>query len=52
MPGKVTKVDGYRVRWGGRTTAKSTSKWKARRQLRLLYGVEHGMVPRKRRKKR
>jgi hypothetical protein len=45
MPGGVKKVDGYRVKWGGRTTAKSTTKKKAQSQLNLLRAVEHGWKP-------
>ena len=45
MPGKVTKTNGYRGTWGGRTVAKSTTKTKAESQQRLLRGVEHGWHP-------
>jgi len=45
MPGKVKKVDGYRTTWGGKTTAKKTTKKKAQAQLNLLRGVEHGWKP-------
>lgn len=45
MPGDIKKVDGYRVKWGGRTTAKHTSKARAQGQLNLLRGVEHGWKP-------
>lgn len=33
----------------GRVHAKHTTKAKAEAQLRLLRGIEHGMVPRRRR---
>jgi hypothetical protein len=54
MPGSMRKVkDGYRVTWGGKVKAKHTTKAKAERQLRLLRGIEHGMKPKPRpRKKR
>jgi len=45
MPVKVCKVNGYRVSTPGGVKAKSTTKAKAMRQKRLLYGVEHGFVP-------
>jgi hypothetical protein len=45
MPGSIKKVDGYRVKWGGKTTAKRTSKKKAQAQLNLLRAVEHGWKP-------
>ena len=45
MPVKVTKVDGYKVTHGGKTSAKSTTKDKAEKQARLLRGVEHGWKP-------
>jgi len=45
MPGKISKVDGYRTTWGGRTTAKRTTKRKAQSQLNLLRGIEHGWRP-------
>ncbi len=48
MPGKVTKSDGhYKVTWGGKTTAKHTSKENAKHQMNLLRGVEHGWKPTK-----
>ena len=43
MPGKITLIPGthrYRVTWGGRITAKSTSRDKAEKQLRLLESTE------------
>ena len=45
MPGHVAKVDGYRTTWGGKTTAKHTTKKKAQAQLNLLRAVEHGWKP-------
>lgn len=45
MPGKIKKVNGYRTTWGGKTTAKKTTKKKAQRQLNLLRAVEHGWQP-------
>jgi len=41
MPGKVTKTNGYRATWGGKTTAKRTTKGKAEAQLNLLRAKEH-----------
>jgi hypothetical protein len=49
MPYKIRKVDGCKVTSPHGTKAKSTSKRKAERQVRLLRGVEHGMIPRRRR---
>lgn len=48
MPYATRKVDGYQVKnvRTGRVHAKSTSKAKAEGQVRLLRGIEHGMVPR------
>lgn len=46
------KGGGYRVRWGGKTRAKKTSKAKADAQLRLLRTIEHGYKPKSRRKRR
>ena len=45
MPGKIIKVDGYQTKWGGKTTAKKTTKKKAQRQLNLLRAIEHGWRP-------
>ena len=51
MPVKITKTDHkYRVSTPGGTKAKGTTKAKAQAQRRLLQGIEHGMVPRKKRK--
>jgi len=44
-PGKITKVDGYRVTTPGGVKAKETTKKKAESQVRLLRGVEHGWRP-------
>jgi len=45
MAGRVKKVNGYRTVWGGKTTAKRTTKKKAHAQLRLLRGVKRGWKP-------
>lgn len=45
MPGYVAKVDGYRTTWGGKTTAKRTTKKKAQSQLNLLRGIKHSWKP-------
>ena len=47
MPYKIRKVDGYKVTSPHGTKAKHTSKRNAKRQVRLLRGVEHGMIPRR-----
>ena len=47
MPVKVKKVDGYRVSTPHGVKAKHTTKKKAEAQARLLRGIEHGMVVRK-----
>lgn len=52
MPAKIRKVDGYRVSTPGGVKAKRTTKEKAKAQKRLLLGIEHGMVPRKPKKKK
>ena len=53
MPNERRKVDGHQVRnkATGKVHAKSTTKAKAESQIRLLRGVEHGMVPRRKVKK-
>lgn len=51
MPYKMRKVDGYRVSSPSGVHAKGTTKEKAEAQMRLLRGVEHGMVLRRRKKK-
>ena len=42
MPGGKRKLKGggYRVRWGGKTRAKKTTKRKAEAQLRILKDAE------------
>jgi len=45
MPYKIEKVDGYKVSSPNRVHAKSTTKAKAKSQVRLLQGVEHGWRP-------
>lgn len=52
MPVKIKKVDGYQVRTPGGVKAKHTTKAKAEAQRRLLQGIEHGMIPRKQKKKK
>lgn len=48
MPVKVRKVKGgYRVSHGGKTSAKRTTKAKAKRQANLIRGVAHGWKPSK-----
>jgi len=55
-PVHIKKVDGYRVTHGGKTSAKHTTKRKAKAQKRLLNAVAHGWKPTgkkaKRKKKR
>ena len=52
MPVKITKVKGgYSVKTPGGVKAKHTTKAKAEAQARLLMGIEHGMVPRKKKKR-
>lgn len=45
MPVRIRKVDGFQVRTPGGVKAKRTTKTKAKRQARLLRGVEHGWKP-------
>jgi hypothetical protein len=46
MPYTMQKVDGgYSVKSPHGTKAKKTSKKKAKSQVRLLRGVEHGWTP-------
>ena len=45
MPVEIEKVNGYKVSHGGKVSAKSTTKTKAKRQANLLRGVEHGWKP-------
>ena len=53
MPYKiVSKVIGGEVKYAVKNTQTGkthgyTTKTKAEAQMRLLYGVEHGMIPRK-----
>jgi len=47
MPARIRKVDGFQVRTPGGVKAKHTTKPKAEAQVRLLRGIEHGLVPRK-----
>lgn len=47
MPYKMKNVDGFQVKGPSGVHAKKTTKAKAESQMRLLRGVEHGMVPRK-----
>ncbi len=51
MPYKMKKVDGYKVTGPSGTHAKKTTKGKAEAQMRLLRGIEHGMVPRAQRRR-
>jgi len=47
-PVHIKKVKGgYRVTHGGKTSAKRTTKKKAKRQANLLRAVAHGWKPRK-----
>lgn len=52
MPVKIIKVGKgkFRVETSTSVHAKSTTKAKAEAQARLLRGVEHGMVPRKKKR--
>jgi len=50
MPVRITKVDGYKVTHGGKTSAKHTTKKKAEGQANLLRGIAHGWVPTRSRK--
>lgn len=45
MPVKIKKVNGYRVSTPGGVKAKRTTRAKAKRQARLLRGVERGWKP-------
>ena len=45
MPGRIKKVNGYRVTWGGKVKAKRTTKKKGKRLLNLLRGIKHGWKP-------
>ena len=52
MPYTMKKVNGYSVRGPSGVHAKNTSLAKAKAQMRLLHGVEHGMVPRAQKKRK
>lgn len=52
MPVRIRKVDGFRVSTPGGVKAKRTTKKKAEAQARLLRGIEHGLVPRKKKRKK
>ena len=53
MPEKISKVKGgYQVKGPHGVHAKKTTKKKAEAQVRLLQGVEHGMIPKKKGKKK
>jgi len=52
MPWKVRKVDGYQVSSPGGVKAKNTTLENAEAQVRLLRGVEHGMISRKKKKRK
>jgi len=45
MPYKIRKVDGYKVTSPHGTKSKGTTKEKAKVQVNLLRGVEHGWKP-------
>lgn len=49
MPVRIKKVNGYRVSTPGSVKAKHTTKKKAEAQKRLLYAVDHGWKPTKKR---
>jgi hypothetical protein len=53
MPVKIRKLKSgkFRVYNGGKVVAKSTTKEKAEKQSRLLRGIEHGMVLKKKKHK-
>jgi len=53
MPVRIRKIDGkFRVSTPSGIKAKGTTEEKAEAQRRLLQGIEHGMVPRKKKKSR
>jgi len=41
MPGGMSKINGFKVTWGGKTTAKKTSKKRGQAQLNLLQAIKH-----------
>lgn len=45
MPYRMTEVDGYSVSGPSGKKSKKTTLRKAKAQMRLLYGVEHGWKP-------
>ena len=45
MPYKLRKTDGYKVTSPHGTKAKKTTLRKAKAQIRLLQGIEHGWKP-------
>lgn len=50
MPGGIRKRGSkFSVMWGGRRTAKATTRGKAQRQLNLLRGLKHGWKPTRKR---
>lgn len=52
MPANVKKVDGqFQVRTPGGVKAKGTTLRKAKAQARLLNAIDHGFVPRKKKKR-
>ena len=50
MPYKLKKVDGYQVKGPSGVHAKHSTEENAKAQIRLLQGVEHGMIPNKMKK--
>jgi hypothetical protein len=53
MPVRVSRVKGgrYSVRTPGGVKSRGTTKRKAESQVRLLRAVDHGFVPRRRRRR-
>ena len=52
MPYRIRKVDGYRVSSPHGVKAKHTTYQKARKQVALLKGIEHGWKPTGKKSKR
>lgn len=54
MPVRIRKLKSgkVQVRTPGGVKSKSTTLKKAKKQKRLLNAIEHGFIPRKRRKRR
>ena len=51
MPGKIKKTNGtFRVTTPGGVRSKGTTKAKAKAQVRLLAGIDHGLKPTKNRR--